>query len=170
MNASDLVTLASNAGFTGSDVNVAAAIALAESSGIPTKYNPETQAGTPAGQGSYGLWQIYLRDHPEFAGSNLYDPQTNANAAYAVFQRQGFRAWSTYKYGQYLNYLSSVAASAGPVTIDASTGQAIPSTVDTDSLAPISAGVLGTGLTKSQILWLTALGAGVYIVADLLAD
>lgn len=170
MNASDLATLAAAAGFSGSDVNVAAAIALAESSGNPSKYNPETQAGAPPGQGSYGLWQIYLFKHPEFAGSNLYDPATNAAAAFQVYQREGFRAWTTYKNGAYLNYLPAVAASAGPATIDASTGQPIPSTVDTDSLAPVNAGVLGSGLSKTQVLYLTALGAAVYALADFLAD
>src|SRR5205807_7428611 len=79
MNASDIAALAQNAGFSGSDVGVAVAIALAESSGNPGAYNPEPLArgGTPPGQGSYGLWQIYLKMHPEFAGQNLYDPATN---------------------------------------------------------------------------------------------
>ena|SRR5215469_1901621 len=164
MNVSDLATLAANAGFAGSDISVAAAIALAESNGNPTKYNAETQAGAPPGQGSYGLWQIYLFKHPQFAGVNLYDPQTNANAAFSIYQSEGFRAWTTYKTGAYLNYLSAVAAAAGPLTIDNATGQPVAANgstlVDTAQLAPAAVGVLG----------LTLLAAAVYVVADSLAD
>ena len=42
-----------------------------------------------------GLWQIYLQDHPEFAGLDLRDPATNANAAFSVYSNAGrFRPWS----------------------------------------------------------------------------
>lgn len=100
---SNIAGYARNAGFTGVDLITATAIALAESSGDPNAYNPEVAAGTPDGQGSYGLWQIYLKAHPEFAGENLYDPQTNANAAYQVYKNAGYKftPWSTYKNGAY---------------------------------------------------------------------
>lgn len=102
----EILTLANNAGF-GCDSSTAAAIALAESGGDPTAYNPETQACTPDGQGSVGLWQIYQFKHPEFAGQDLTDPQTNANAAYKVYtDAGGFRPWSTFKSGAYQNFLS----------------------------------------------------------------
>lgn len=106
LNALQIRTLASNAGFTGTDLDVAVGIALAESGGNPQAYNPETAANTPQGMGSYGLWQIYLKDHPEFTGWNLKDPQQNAYAAYQVFQEQGFEAWSTYNSGAYQTYLA----------------------------------------------------------------
>jgi hypothetical protein len=102
---SDLVTLASNAGF-GCDANVAAAVALAESGGDPQAYNPETQACTPSGEGSFGLWQIYRKAHPEFACQDLTDPQTNASAAFKVYSEAGgFSPWSTFKSGKYQEYL-----------------------------------------------------------------
>jgi hypothetical protein len=133
--AEQIATYAANAGFSGADLATAVAVALAESGGNPGAYNPEPTAkgGTPRGQGSYGLWQIYLRDHPEFAGANLYDPQTNANAAFAVYSAAGgFRPWSTYKYGQYRAYLSNQPSAVSPqpgqqppLTIDAATGQVI---------------------------------------------
>jgi hypothetical protein len=113
-----LVTMASNrvsniadyarrAGFSGDDLPVAVAIALAESGGNPNAYNPETAAGTPTGKGSYGLWQIYLKAHPEFAGQNLFDPQTNANAAFAVYLAAGrsFSSWTTFNLGRYVAFL-----------------------------------------------------------------
>lgn len=103
---SDLMTLAQNAGFSATEVVVAAAVALAESGGNPMAYNPETAAGAPQGKGSYGLWQIYLHAHPEFEGVNLYDPQINANAAFKVYDEVGsFKPWSTFKSDAYLRHV-----------------------------------------------------------------
>jgi hypothetical protein len=102
-----LVTLAQNAGFSIEDSNTAAAIALAESAGDPHAYDPETAAGNPQGKGSFGLWQINLNRHPEFFNINLYDSQSNANAAFSVFTNAGnsFSPWSTYTSGAYKGYL-----------------------------------------------------------------
>lgn len=102
----DLMILAQNAGFTGPVAAIAAAVAMAESGGDPMAYNPEIAAGAPQGKGSYGLWQIYLHVHPEFEGQNLYDPQTNANAAFSVYDKVGsFKPWSTFKSDAYLNFV-----------------------------------------------------------------
>lgn len=102
-----LIQLAQNAGFSADDSSIAAAIAMAESGGNPHAYNPETAAGNPPGQGSFGLWQINLRRHPEFFNVNLYDPTANANAAFSVFTNAGnsFSPWSTYTSGAYKEYL-----------------------------------------------------------------
>src|SRR5262245_54644537 len=102
-----LVSLAQGAGCSPTAALTAAAIAMAESGGIPSRYNPETTAkgGTPQGQGSYGLWQIYRKMHPEFAGWNLYDPATNARAMYSVSEGcRNWNPWSTYPvaYRKYL--------------------------------------------------------------------
>jgi hypothetical protein len=98
----NVATYARQAGFAGNDLVTAVAVALAESGGNARAYNPEKQAGTPDGKGSYGLWQIYLNAHPEFTNQDLYDPQTNANAAYSVYSKAGgFFPWSTYNSGAY---------------------------------------------------------------------
>lgn len=107
LTAAQLAVLAQNAGFQGPNVVIAVAIALAESGGNAKAYNPETAAGAAANMGSYGLWQIYLTAHPEYQNSNLYDPQTNANAAFAVYSASGFSAWSTFNSGAYEAHLSS---------------------------------------------------------------
>jgi hypothetical protein len=121
----DLLSLAAGAGFSGGDLDTAVAIALAESGGVPTAYNtePGAKGGTPAGQGSYGLWQIYAKLHPEFDVSQLFDPSYNASAAYSIYVNAGmsFIPWSTYKFGQYLGFLSAVQA-ADPGTAAASDG------------------------------------------------
>lgn len=97
LTADQIAVLASNAGFTGDDLQTAISIALAESGG-----NPGARGDLNLGV-SVGLWQINVKAHPEFAGQDLTDPQTNANAAYSVYQAAGysFRPWSTFKGGQY---------------------------------------------------------------------
>ena len=141
MDIGSILTLASNAGFSGADLATAAAIALAESGGNPNDYNPETAArgGTPQGQGSFGLWQIYLKAHPEFAGQNLYDPQTNANAAYSVYShRGGFRDWVTYSTGAYQEHLPSVLAVMQPApTPPGQTDSTPPLVLDASTLLPV---------------------------------
>jgi Lysozyme like domain len=156
-----LADLAANAGFTGSDIAVAAAIAQAESGGNSQSYNPELAAkgGTPQGKGSFGLWQIYLRDHPEFAGWNLYDPQTNANAAYAVYQAaRSFSPWTTFRSGAYQRYLTLPSA---PLTIDASTGEVLDNSV-MDAATPDFLTVSTSNSQLPQIIFLTLGALGLY--------
>ena len=105
-----LSTLAANAGFSGDDIVTAAAIALAESSGNPVAVGDLNV--TPGG--SIGLWQINLKAHPQYNSQQLLDPQTNANAAYAIFTAAGgFTPWSTYNGGQYLAYMPSSPDNSG---------------------------------------------------------
>ena len=135
LTAAQIAGYAESAGFSGEDLITAVAIALAESSGNPNSYNPEISAGAPAGEGSYGLWQIYLYMHPEYAGMNLYDPQTNANAAYAIYAAAGgFSPWATYNSGA---YESNMAAAEAAVSAPAGTSAAASSTaVNEASVVP----------------------------------
>lgn len=104
LSASQIASYASNAGFSGSDLQTATAIALAESvpSGNP---NSVGDGGT-----SYGLWQIHWTVHPEFDKTQLFDPQYNANAAYALYVHAGgtFTDWTTFNTGKYLAFLPAV--------------------------------------------------------------
>jgi hypothetical protein len=99
----DLVTLAQNAGFTGPNAYIAAAIALAESGGDPNVVGDKNI--TPGG--SVGLWQINLKFHPEFDPGMLTDPQYNAKAAFSVYFAAGssFSPWTTFKTGAYSVYI-----------------------------------------------------------------
>jgi Lysozyme like domain len=109
LSAAQIQGYAAAAGFSGADLATAVAIALAESSGDPSAINPE---------GSYGLWQIYLPMHPEFAGVNLLDPQANAAAAFSVYSKaHGFGPWSTFNSGAYAKYLASVPNADAPLTL-----------------------------------------------------
>lgn len=127
LSISDIITVAQNAGFSGEDLVTAVAVAMAESGGDPNAFG---DAGI--GQGSFGLWQINSKFHPEFGPdfTTLYDPQTNANAAYSVYSAAGnsFTPWSTFKSGSYSSFVSSVAAAVAIVVTQnpiASSGIAI---------------------------------------------
>jgi hypothetical protein len=103
LSASDIAGYAANAGFDGPDLQVAVAVALAESSGNPNAVGDLNL--TPGG--SIGLWQINLKAHPEYTAQQLMDPQANANAAFQIYQAAGnqFTPWSTYKNGAYADYI-----------------------------------------------------------------
>jgi hypothetical protein len=143
-----LIALAAGAGFVGDDLTTAVSIALAESGGDPNAYNPERAANTPQGAGSFGLWQIYLKAHPEYKGQNLFDPQLNASAAFAVYSSAGnsFRPWSTFGNGAYLAHVDTVngiiSAASGDTT--ASDGGPVPG----------DGGMLGMAIVGALALWL----------------
>ena len=101
LTADDIRQLATDAGFSGWDLETAVAIAFAESSG-----NPDSVGDLTLGV-SIGLWQVNLKYHPEYTHQELLDPQTNANAAYAIYQAAGdqFTPWSTWKNQAYLKHL-----------------------------------------------------------------
>jgi hypothetical protein len=106
---------AQSAGLSPDRARVAAAVAMAESSGNTNAHNPVPP------DDSYGLWQINMR--PEAGGperrrklgitSNtaLYDPATNARAMAMISNNGGnFSPWSTYttpdpkkSYKRYMN-------------------------------------------------------------------
>ena len=71
------------------DADVATAIALAESGGVPGALGD--------GGISFGLFQINVRAHPSYANDDLRDPLKNAIAAYEI-SRGGtnWKPWSTW--------------------------------------------------------------------------
>lgn len=148
-----LIALAQNAGFQGDDLITAVAVALAESGGDPSAYNPERAAGAAQGKGSFGLWQIYISAHPEFAGSNLFDPQTNAAAAFAVYSAAGnsFRPWSTFKNNAYLANVDAVSAALQPSQDQVATDGSAPT--DPTGFTPSGTDVIAMAATGLLALW-----------------
>jgi phage protein D len=109
------VALARQAGFTGNDAVTMGAIAMAESGGSVRALNSRPP------DLSYGLWQINMigglgperrRQLGLSSNEQLYDPATNARAARAIYQQQGFNAWSVYRSGAYKRYLPAARAGA----------------------------------------------------------
>jgi hypothetical protein len=113
LSSAQLLQLAINAGFKGNDAQTMAAIVKAESSGNPNAYNPNASTGDK----SYGLAQINmignlgparLREFGLKTNEQLFDPQTNLNAAKKVKDSSGFGAWTTYTSGTYKQFLPEI--------------------------------------------------------------
>lgn len=110
LSAEQIGAYASKAGFTGNDLRIAVAVALAESGGNPRAHN----AVPP--DDSYGLWQINMlgsmgpdrrRRFGITSNDALYDPMTNARAAHSIWQDSGWKAWTTYTSEDYKKHLSA---------------------------------------------------------------
>jgi hypothetical protein len=82
-----------------------AAIGMGESSGDPNARNPNL-----ARENSIGLWQVNRYAWPQYSEADLRDPIYNAQAAFAIYQRQGFRAWGAYSNGSYKRFLPASQA------------------------------------------------------------
>lgn len=95
-----------NAGGPKSIAPVMAAIALAESSGIPSETNKTDNGGR---QTSWGLWQISDGTH-NMPVANILDPNVNAQQAVKKYRTQGLTAWGTYTSGRYRQFLQSGVA------------------------------------------------------------
>ncbi len=109
-----LRTLWLQAGGSVGGADIAAAIALAESSGCqyalagPKDVRPVKQCTyrQTTGENSAGLWQINHNAHPETDLQSLFDPAYNAAAAVRISQNgKDFRPWTTFTTGAYLTYL-----------------------------------------------------------------
>jgi len=87
--------LARAAGWNPADAITATAISFAEDgSGNPAALSAPNWDGSR----DLGLWQINSAWWPQFGGqAALVVPMNNARAGFAVFQRQGWCAWSTYE-------------------------------------------------------------------------
>lgn len=112
LSGAELTGLAMNVGFTPSQAQIMAAIALAESSGNPAATNKNRNGST-----DHGLWQINDKANADII--RLYgdpaQPANNAKMAKAVFDRQGLRAWVVYKTGAYLTRMPQVNASLATI-------------------------------------------------------
>ncbi len=97
------------AGFPPDQAVTMTAIALAESGG-------DSHARNAAGEDSRGLWQVNLDAHPRYAGVDLYDPATNARAAYEIYRDAGsVRPWSVThadRGSPYLDFLDEARVAA----------------------------------------------------------
>ena len=131
-----LVGLAKGAGFSDGDAVIMAAIAKGESGG-----NSNAKNFKPPDK-SYGLWQINMIDNlgparmKEFGlqrEDQLFDPVTNAKAAYAIRKSQGLSAWTIYKNGAYKNHLTAATAAKDAPSLSTSP---TPTKIKPVSLAP----------------------------------
>ncbi len=124
-----------------------AAIALAESAGIPNNINPTDNGGT---QTSWGLWQISNGTHeaPTPAWANPYD---NAQLAVAKFKAHGFEPWGTYGGANYLSELAAIEsgnpspAATAPSGTTTTTADPYSTVAELEALANQSLGLNNLG-------------------------
>lgn len=115
LSAQQIADFANAAGFTGSNLAIAVAVAKAESSGDTSARNPKS--GTDR-LGDYyrGLWQISTV-HKQYPDAVCYDALGNANAAYAISGGgTNWKPWETYTNGAYKKYLDEATTAAGSST------------------------------------------------------
>lgn len=155
LSQSEIYTLALHAGLSKQKATVAAAIAMAESSGNPNAHNPVPP------DNSYGLWQINMKGklgparRAEFglkSNEDLYVPKTNARVMSEIsFNGTNFKAWSTYKNGAYKNFMDNPVEKTSNSTVDALKGLPGAGAVVDTSQAIVQASEV---LTKTAV-WLS---------------
>ncbi len=149
-----LRALLAEAGFHGHGLDVAVAVAQAESGGHTMSHN--TNAGT--GDNSYGLFQINMlgslgparmRQYHLKSYNDLFDPRVNARVAYEMSDHgTNFQPWTTYTRGTYEQYLGhdiqvnggGLDPNAGTSAPDPDTGSHAGSTTDSGDDFEIGSG------------------------------
>jgi hypothetical protein len=100
-----IAIVAQEAGFTGHNLVIAVAVALAESGGNANAVGDVTIGG------SFGLWQVFCKAHPHLIPPTTpdsvawYDPYQNAKWAYEISGGDNWRPWSTFKHGTYQAFM-----------------------------------------------------------------
>ncbi|MEV1063646.1 peptidoglycan-binding protein [Streptomyces sp. NPDC050263] len=121
MSLTELRALAAQAGFTGSDIKIAAAVAMAESKGDPVVMGDQNLVDHKWGP-SIGLFQIRSLKHPgQFSKpdtlrveAKLKGPLYNAKTAKAIKDAHNWTQWSTFTSGAYKQYMDGGPADFEP--------------------------------------------------------
>ena len=133
-----MYNVALQAGFSDKNAKLAAAIALAESSGNSGAHNDNPNTG----DNSYGLWQINMigklgparrKQYGLSSNEQLFDPLTNAKVAYKVSGGSNFSPWSVYKSGAYLKYLPKAKLGGSVDSISPSGNYVLPKDSSADT-------------------------------------
>jgi Lysozyme like domain len=100
LSVAQIGTVAAAAGFSGSGLVMAIAVALAESGGNPTATNLDSN-----GSVDRGVWQINSV-HTEYSAACDYDPSCAAGAAFSISaEGTNWGAWVTYQHGAEIPFL-----------------------------------------------------------------
>ncbi|SFO03929.1 hypothetical protein SAMN04487980_10486 [Streptomyces sp. cf124] len=118
MSLPELRALAAEAGFTGDDIKIAAAVAMAESKGDAGAVGDQHLVDNKWGP-SIGLFQIRTLKHPgQFSPPDtlriegkLKNPLYNAKTAKAIKHAHNWKQWSTFVNGAYKQYMDGGPAS-----------------------------------------------------------
>jgi hypothetical protein len=101
-----------DAGFRGEVLVTMIAIGMTEDTDLdPNAVSPPNHDGTR----DRGIWQINSVNADILATGNWRNVKDNARMAYAIWKRQGLKAWSTYSSGKYRAHLSKARILASGV-------------------------------------------------------
>jgi hypothetical protein len=107
LNVDQLRALARSVGFPEERLDVAAAVAMAESSGYPAAVGDQGK--------SFGLWQINHPSHPSYEPALLLTPAYNAQAALAISKGgTDWQPWTTFRNGAYQKFMPTPAPALAP--------------------------------------------------------
>lgn len=112
LSAQQVAGYAAGAGFTGTALTWAVAVALAESGGNSAAQHTNTNGSTDR-----GLWQINSRAHPEVSAGQAFDPAQAARAAFTISKGgTSWTPWTTAKTGAANAMMGTAAlAAAHPI-------------------------------------------------------
>ena len=122
-NVGQLKELALSVGFNEKNASIAASVAMAESSGDSSNDTIKSGLYARTGETSYGLWQINMTGAlgPErikqlglSSYKDLYDPVTNARAAFKLSGGSNWSPWSAYNNGKHLPFLKDAQTHKKP--------------------------------------------------------
>lgn len=146
LSAAQIAAVAKAAGFTGNDLTIAVAVAYGESGGKPNAVNHNTDSKKST---DFGLWQINDYWNADILRMGSWsNPADNARMAYAVYKRQGWKAWYAYSNGSYLAHMPK--AIAGTKNLGAVPTQTIPDAVPAAATSPMSGGGFGNSVYRAM--------------------
>jgi hypothetical protein len=129
-NQNQIAAFALNAGVPQANLQIASAIAMAESGGDQNAINPG-HPGDP--EYSVGLWQININAHTQYTAAQMKNPQLNAAAMYKISNGgTNWYPWGTYTNGSYKQYMQTPINVAG-VTMATTAFQTSSNTSNTPS-------------------------------------
>lgn len=148
LSASEIASVAKAAGFTGNELTIAVAVCFGESGGKPDAVNHNTDKHRST---DFGLWQINDYWNPDILRMGSWsNPADNARMAYAIYKRQGWKAWYAYTNGSYLAHMPK--AIAGTKGVGSVPTQEIPDAIPAAATSPIpSGGGFGNQLFRGMI-------------------
>jgi|GEM_PF-4939469 len=105
LSVAQIGTFAQSAGFSGSSLVTAIAVAMAESGGDPSATDHDSNGTTDR-----GLWQINSV-HTQYSAACDYDPSCSAKAAFEISDGgRNWQPWVTYQNGAEIPFLSEALA------------------------------------------------------------
>jgi Lysozyme like domain len=111
-SATQIASAAKAAGFTGADVAIAVAVALAESGGETTATHKNSNGST-----DYGVWQINSIHADILRSGSWSNINDNARMAKKIHDESGsWKPWSTFNSGSYLKFLGTGKTAGGSAT------------------------------------------------------